>query len=307
MGITLRHYHHPDDYQLVDDFLIAHYLPGNRDGNWLEPTWEYALHHSMLDSSSLEKIGIWFDDEKIVAVAHYESVPGEAFFQFHPKYRHLRRDMLDYAEKNLFGISKKNARKFLRAYVNDDDMAFQDLVRARGYEKDPEAVRPLYRFDIPSPFPPIQLPDGYCVKSLEEDCNWAEVHRVLWRGFDHEGEPPQGEAHLEARRKMFDTPKARRGLKIVVEAPDRHFVAFCGMFYEPTHHYAYVEPVATDPDYRRMGLGKAAVLEGIRRCGGLGATMAFVGSDQWFYQAMGFKKGFHSECWLKYLDDAAGS
>lgn len=40
----------------------------------------------------------------------------------------------------------------------------------------------------------------------------------------------------------------------------------------------YVEPVATDPDYRRMDLGKAAVLEGIRRCGELGAEVAYVGS-----------------------------
>jgi predicted N-acetyltransferase YhbS len=100
---------------------------------------------------------------------------------------------------------------------------------------------------------------------------------------------------------MFDTPSGRRDLKIAVVAPDGNFVAFCGMFYEPTHRYAYVEPVATDPDYRRMGLGKAAVLEGIRRCGTLGATVAYVGSDQAFYQAIGFKKVYLSECWVKYL------
>ena len=66
---------------------------------------------------------------------------------------------------------------------------------------------------------------------------------------------------------------------IVVEAPDGRFVSYCGMWYEPVHSIAYVEPVATDPDYRRMGLGRAAVMEGIRRCGALGATEAWVGSD----------------------------
>lgn len=78
--------------------------------------------------------------------------------------------------------------------------------------------------------------------------------------------------------------------------------AFCGMFYEPTHRYAYVEPVATDPAYRRMGLGKAAVLEGIRRCAELGAQTAYVGSVLEFYLALGFKKIYTSECWVKYLD-----
>jgi predicted N-acetyltransferase YhbS len=71
------------------------------------------------------------------------------------------------------------------------------------------------------------------------------------------------------------------------------------MWYEKANRIAYVEPVATDPDYRRMGLGKAAVWEGIRRCGVEGATVAYVGSDQRFYHAIGFKTLYYSNCWVK--------
>jgi predicted N-acetyltransferase YhbS len=60
--------------------------------------------------------------------------------------------------------------------------------------------------------------------------------------------------------------------------------------------------VATDPDYRRRGLGSAAVLESIRRCGQQGATVAYVGSDQAFYMSLGFKVLFSQNCWLKYFD-----
>jgi predicted N-acetyltransferase YhbS len=74
------------------------------------------------------------------------------------------------------------------------------------------------------------------------------------------------------------------------------------MWYQPTHRYAYVEPVATDPTYRRMGLGRVAVLEGIRRCGELGASVAYVGSDLEFYLSFGFKILFTSECWLSSFD-----
>ncbi len=163
--------------------------------------------------------------------------------------------------------------------------------------------RPMASFDIRDPFPPITLPQGFRLTSLAEDCDWAKVHRVLWRGFNHEGDPPMTEEELEDRRKMFDTPKARRDLKIAVEAPDGSFVAFCGIFYEPTNRYAYVEPVTTDPDYRRRGLGRAAVLEGIRRCGELGATVAYVGLNQAFYLSMGFEVIYTSECWEKHLDE----
>lgn len=278
----------------------AHHQPGNLDGNWLEPAWEYMHGHPCLDVASLEKIGIWEDAGEIVAVTHYESSLGEVFFQFHPAYRHLRQAMLDYAEETLTGATWDGVGRYLKVYVNDHDAAFASLVKARGYEKDPEDARPLARFDISAPFLAISLPAGFGLKSLADDDDWGKVHRLLWRGFGNLDESPINAEELESRKKMFDTPKARRDLKIVVKAPNGDFVALCGMAYEPADRFAYVEPVATDPDYRRMGLGKAAVLEGIRRCAALGATAAYVGADLEFYQAVGFWKVYNSECWLKY-------
>jgi ribosomal protein S18 acetylase RimI-like enzyme len=227
---------------------------------------------------------------------------GEAFFEFHPDYRDLRTAMLDYAEAKLTGRSRRDGRKYLCAFVNDYDAEFQCLVESRGYERYPDAKRPLYRFDIPERFPAISVPAGFRLTSLAEECDWTKVHRVLWRGFDHGDDVPMNDDEYESRRKMFDTPTARRDLKIAVAAPNGDFAAFCGMFYVPQHRLAHVEPVATDPDYRRMGLGRAAVLEGIRRCSVLGATVAYVGSDQQFYRSFGFAKSYDTECWLKYFE-----
>jgi ribosomal protein S18 acetylase RimI-like enzyme len=162
----------------------------------------------------------------------------------------------------------------------------------------------MARFDIPNPFPRIVLPEGFQLKSLADDPDWMKVHRVLWRGFDHGDDLSMNEEEYESRRKMFDTPKARRDLKIVVTAPDGNFAAFCGMFYEPTGRFGYVEPVATVPEYRRMGLAKAAVLEGIRRCAALGATIVYVGNDLPVYQATGFKVIYTSRCWVRPIDES---
>ncbi|MCE7984529.1 MAG: GNAT family N-acetyltransferase [Caldilinea sp. CFX5] len=279
--------------------MSAHFTGRCVCGNWLEPAWEYMHFHPALDSSILEKFGVWEADGEIIALCHGEWRLGEAFFEFHPAYRHLREELLNYAEAELAGVGGDNGRRFLNAYINDNDPAFQSLVKARGYEVQTASVRPLYRFDIPHPFPAITLPAGFRLTSLAEDCDWAKVHSVLWRGFDHGDDVPMNAVEYESRRQMFDTPSARRELKIAVAAPTGEFVSFCGLFYEPTNHFGYVEPVATDPRYRRLGLGKAAVLEGIRRCGLLGAHMAYVGSNQPFYQAIGFKKVYNSDCWLK--------
>lgn len=71
------------------------------------------------------------------------------------------------------------------------------------------------------------------------------------------------------------------------------------MWYDQEAGFAVIEPVATDPDYRKMGLGKAAVLEGIRRTGELGAKTALVGSSQQFYYSIGLRPFSTATIWRK--------
>jgi len=298
MTITFRNYGRPNDFELISQFLIRYYLPNNRDGNWLQPTWEYMHSHPSLDEVSLPRIGIWEEEGEITAVAHYESSLGEAFFQLHPQAKAIKPDLLDYAERNLYG-TRASGEKYLQAFINDFDQEFIEIVQARDYKHIPRRDRPLTKFTIPTLFPEIELPDGFQVKSLADDNDLVKIHRVLWRGFNHPGEPLEDE--IEGRIKMQSGPNYRHDLNIVVVASDGFFVAYSGLWFEPVNRYAYVEPVATDPDYRRMGLGRAAVLEGIRRCGVDGATVAYVGSDQAFYHSLGFKPVFTSQCWEKIL------
>ena len=44
-----------------------------------------------------------------------------------------------------------------------------------------------------------------------------------------------------------------------------------------------------------------SVLEGIRRCGEPGATVACVGADMPFYLSIGFKELFTLNCWIRYF------
>jgi predicted N-acetyltransferase YhbS len=208
--------------------------------------------------------------------------------------------MLDYAEQHLSGTTPEG-QHYLQAYVNDIDPEFEALVRSRGYQRSADSDRPTSMLRLPDPFPEIRLPEGYQLKSLQEENNLQKINRVLWRGFNHPGELP--EDGIEGRRKMQSAEEFRKDLNMVVAAPDGNFVAYAGLWLDPVNRIAVVEPVATDPAFRRLGLGKAAVLEGIRRCGELGAAVAYVGSDQEFYRAMGFEKIYTSRCWMKYLPE----
>jgi predicted N-acetyltransferase YhbS len=154
-------------------------------------------------------------------------------------------------------------------------------------------------FKISESFPEITLPRGFKVQSLEDDNDLNKIDRVLWRGFNHEGEP---DGDLSGRKLMQSAPNFRRDLNIVVVSPDGNYVSYCGMWYDSVNKVAYVEPVATDPDNRRMGIGKAAVLEGIRRCKELGAVQVKVVSNKQFYLKMGFETIYTMEAWVKKFD-----
>ncbi len=298
MSVTVRSYKYPDDYELVGQFLVNTYNVEGQHRNWLQPRWEYMHYHPLLDESSLNKIGIWEDAGDIVGVVHHEHRMGEIYIEISPDYSYLKKDMLEYAQEYLY--RDENEGRLLQVFINQTDDEFEAIAEDLGFHKGETHQEDMSQLKIVDPFPSINVPEGFRLKSLQEDNDLIKIHRVLHRGFNHPGEPPEEE--LEGRKKMQSAPNFKKDLTIVVEDPDGNFISFCGMWYEASNKIAYVEPVATDPDYRRMGLGKAVVLEGIRRCGELGATDAYVGSGQTFYITMGFRKIFTCCLWTKHLD-----
>lgn len=305
MKPTVRRYNHDFDFGKVGQFLIKTYRTSGEHINWLQPRWEYMHYHPLIRDVDLGSIGVWEAGGEIVGVVHPEHIPGEAYFQIDPAYTEskidLKREMLAFAEESI--CVSGNGGTFLFLYISDWDREFQKCAAEKGYEKQDKGAlgqagfMPLTQFVIPKRFPAITVPDGFHLQSLEDDNDLEKLHRVLWRGFNHGDNPP--DEGIEERRFMQSAPNYKKNLNIVVKAPNHEFVSYCGMWYEPTHRVAMVEPVATDPDYRRMGLASAAVLEGIRRCGRLGATVAFVGSGQPLYLSIGFKPIYSCSVWKR--------
>lgn len=186
--------------------------------------------------------------------------------------------------------------------ISDQDLFFQGIAADLGYVATPgrEYDAAFYLENISTAY---DLPDGFRITTIKETYDLYQYLRVLWKGFNHElnGEGPfqyTKEKEKAAHQEMV-RPNVDLNLKVAVVAPDGNFVSYCGMWYDPVAGFAVIEPVATDPDYRRKGLGKAAVLEGIRRVGSLGAKVAYVGSSQQFYYSIGMRPYATSTIWSK--------
>jgi GNAT superfamily N-acetyltransferase len=251
-------------------------------------------HHPDITGVDLSSVGVWETGGEIVGAVHMELHLGTAYFEIDPTYSHLKREMLSYAEENL--SAPTNGGRELTLYINDRDRAFQAIAEESGYGplSRSEAMSSLA---IPTRVPSTSLPEGFELKSSEKRDDLRKMHRLLHRGFNHGAEPPDD--GVASRRFMESAPNYQRDLNIVIQAPDGGFASYCGIWYEPTNRVAYVEPVATDPDYRRMGLARAAVLEAVRRCACQGARVAYVGSTLPIYLSVGFRLAFNCSAWQR--------
>lgn len=278
------------DFHRVHDFLVRINRPVVTTENFLWGRWQWMLSHSHLQTQYLGRIGTWEDDGSMVGLATYETGLGDAWFCVAPGYSHLKAEMLAYAEEHLSKDGK------LRAMINDSDAEFQSIAARRGYrptqEKECTAVIPIDEVDLA-----YALPEGFRIVSLADAFDMKKYHRVMWRGFNHGEDVPETPEHLRSRAVEVSGPHVNLDLKVAVQAPGGEFVSYCGMWYLPGTGHALVEPVATAPAYRMKGLGKAAVLEGVRRCGKLGAKTAYVGSSQQFYYNIGFRPCSTERLW----------
>ena len=288
------------DYKRVMAFLSETFDPELQASNWFPSRWEYMHFHPYFDKSNADKIRIWEADGDIVAIVHYEMHLGEAYFEFRPGYEFLKEDLFMYALDNLYKTASEEDKELI-VFINEseEDQGLTDLAVTRMFERLEEYPQCMSVFDISDNSLDYSLPEGFSVCSLADEDDLNEISRVLWRGFNHEGEPDIKQ-ELEDRKLMQSAPNFDKRLNIVVKTPDGHYGSYAGIWYESSQNIAYVEPVATDPDYRRMGLGKAAVLESIKAVHSLyGANKAYVGTAMDFYLSFGFKDLYCNWAWKK--------
>ncbi|RII33137.1 N-acetyltransferase [Clostridium chromiireducens] len=285
MSIQFRNYTKQagitEDYHKVRNFFIR---LGYAEFTYTR--WDWMATHGYLDRSAVGKTGLWEEEGKIVGVATFDCQLGETFCLALPEYAFLKKEMLIYAKDNLSKDGK------FGVVIADTDLRFQDIAADLGFkateEKENDAI-----FYVDKTSTKYNLPDGFYITTMKETFDLYQYLRVLWKGFNHElnGE---GEFQFTKEKEILSNaemlrPNVDLNLKVAAVAPDGNFAAYCGMWYDPQAGYAVIEPVATDPKYRKMGLGRAVVLEGISRVGELGAKTALVGSMQQFYYSIGLR------------------
>jgi len=291
-NITKRRYNILADYSRVYDFLEATYDPETLNSYLLPQYFEYAHHLLWFDYIRAHRMGIWEDGGEIVGISAFEMNIGTAHLHTKVGYEFLLPELLEWAEAEISVV--KDDKNTLKVWLTSKEINKQQLLKQEGYQLVNTDAVTIY--DYKQPFLEKSLPEGF--KIIDgNDVDYALLAVCYHQGFNNEGESSQ--ENIDGNIKCMLAPHADATLDTIVVAPNGEYACGLGMWYDKQNKYAYLEPMATVPKYRRMGLGTIALMEAMKKTKELGATYCFGGPVMDFYPKIGFEVVCQRQLWEK--------
>jgi GNAT superfamily N-acetyltransferase len=195
-------------------------------------------------------------------------------------------------------------RRSLYATSRADDATRIARIERHGFVPDSWHDVHLVR-DLSEPIPEPALPPGFTIRPLdgERDVDaYVTMHRTAFG---------TNRMTAEWRRATLCDPHYEADLDLVVVAPDGTLAAFCVCWITPPlpsrggSRVAQVEPMGVQPNYRRLGLGRALLHDGFRRARELGADRmevdAFSFSEPALraYESVGFRRLYDEQVFVR--------
>ena len=140
--------------------------------------------------------------------------------------------------------------------------------------------------------PEVVLPEGFLVRALagaEEVGERAAAYREVWQPWTV-GDVSDGDY-----RALMGLPGYDRELDLVAVGPDGTLAAYVNCWLDRVNRIGDLGPVGARPAYRRRGLTRAVLLEGMRRLRDRGMDRACVSTGvanpaaQALYESVGFR------------------
>ncbi len=294
------------DFIRVRDFLARSAsepggTPTRRPWNWWIDRWNFSptvccTMHGTTHERWAAGIGLWQADGEIAGlVLHEGEGRGEAFIASGAEElpESVLLEMLAFIEQRRETINLRIDPRFpLR----------EALSRARGYLP-ADGAEPLCWLDAAAAPPPC-LPDGFstCEGRAISFADKALLHA---RAFGYANDAARLPTSARAFERLTLAPDYRPELDLVALDADGTPACMVGLWYDPRNCWGILEPVGTNSAYRRRGLARALIGEGMRRLASIAAAEGgrfdglWVGSDQPFYLALGFRVTNRWPIWRK--------
>jgi ribosomal protein S18 acetylase RimI-like enzyme len=269
-------------YQFASE-VVALRGPGHSTWNPGDIAWQLGMFPAGADLADF--VRLWEDGDGVAALAIFEP-PLNFAFDIHPRlgfdvalagdvvaWAQERRREAPGAEGDVPVAYQMLGRSTLSTEAGESDVARIRFLRAHGYERvERHSVR--YIRTLEDPIAPVTLPAGMRFRHTRDaDIEArAELHREAWSVW--------GPSSFSASRfrRLRAQPVYDETLDVVVEDGDGRLQSYCIAWLNTAAGVGHFEPVGTRPSATAKGLGRAVVMEGLRRLRERGATTALIGT-----------------------------
>lgn len=259
------------------------------DLNW----W---LYYPPLEGDYWEDIHLWDDPAQPGrllgwALISRDWVGFDVYVQPELRGSLLAQSMYLWAEEQAMQIARERGRKTTYVlWILHDDEVLDLHFRQRGYRLARGCVH--FTRDLDGMIPPIQRTGEFQVRECMGEPEVAARARSQYGAF---GSKAAFERYLERFSNFMRSPVYDHNLDIVAATADGQIGAFCIVWTDPINQVGLFEPVGTHPNFQRKGMGRAVMLEGLRRLQERGMMRAIVSAYEdnlaaiKLYESVGFR------------------
>ncbi len=278
--------------QLLAD---ARHIAGDRASYWHvgDLVWLYFLLSFHADPCT--NIRLWEEDEKLIGYAVIEG-DFSIDWQVHPAYtwRGIENEMMAWAESRWRGAMNDPAipsgrKRNLFAHTMENDAPRQTFLAQHGFVLETHASIHFQR-SLAEPISEFVVPQGFVVRAVAGEQQAANRALAQREAF------PMLRVTDEGYARLMRMPEYERELDIVAVGLDGTIAAYAMVWLDRANRLGDFGPVGARPAFRRRGLTRAVLLEGLRRMKACGADTAIVSTGESnvaaipLYESVGFRR-----------------
>jgi GNAT superfamily N-acetyltransferase len=296
MTIKSRAYNKKEDFKPVMKFLAELYQRTKSYENWFPDRFENS------SESREDGIQIWeevLSKEKLIVGLTTRDSSRDFFLHVDPNYRHVEKEMIEWIMRNYDKIEDTKEKKGeLRINILEGNKQREELLSKLGFRY--KELYGYYRIRKgKTPNPDYKCPENFEIRTIKRE-EFHQQAKLIQRVFGH------GEWFTaEILEWIAGCSFYREELDLVAVTSEGVIASFCTFRVDPISKIISLEPMGTNPDYRKLGLGKAILSEGFRRSEKYNPPFFYIDgaastpAANQLYDVTGFTEKYAINSWVK--------
>jgi len=296
-SLTARFYETEQDLQQMQDMLMEARSRTDDWRYWHVGELMFGFFMVACHLNPQEHIRLWHDEAG--KLAGYAVLGEDPSFDCQVLPEHewsgIEAEAMAWAETRLIELRQRDAKRWSGNIVSgarQDNAERIAFLEQRGFRYSGEFAEVNMLRSLDEPIPESTLPTGCQVRAVSdagEISNRAAAQREVWHPWT------VGNVSDDDYARFMQLPGYHRDLDVVAVTPDGVIAAYVNGWIDPVNRIGDFGPVGALPAYRRQGLTRAALLEGLRRMQARGMDRVCISTGVSntpalrLYESIGFK------------------